>query len=90
MIASTAQVRLSLGSDSSKVTTQQIEDALWHYYYDVEKSVAYLANKYISPKHAKPPAQKKNKSEGRSSSFHMDTFGTGLDKQHSGAFKSAR
>ncbi|KAI1118367.1 P-loop containing nucleoside triphosphate hydrolase protein [Nemania sp. NC0429] len=63
MTASTAQVRLSLGSDSAKVTTTQIEEALWHYYYDVEKSVAYLASKYISPKSAKPPAQKKNKSE---------------------------
>lgn len=90
MIAGTAQVRLSLGSDSSKITTQQVEDALWHYYYDVEKSVAYLVNKYISPKPAKPQAQKKNKSEGRSSSFHTDTFGTGLDKRHLGAFKSAR
>ncbi|KAI0459124.1 hypothetical protein F5B21DRAFT_457304 [Xylaria acuta] len=58
MVAGTTQVRAALGTDSSKVTTQQIEEALWHYYYDVDKSVTYLASKYISPK----PAQKKNKS----------------------------
>ncbi|KAI3329965.1 hypothetical protein F4824DRAFT_480176 [Ustulina deusta] len=62
MIAGTTQVRVALGSDSSKVTTQQIEEALWHYYYDVEKSVAYLASKYISSKPAKLPAQEGNKS----------------------------
>ncbi|KAI0537401.1 hypothetical protein GGR58DRAFT_502235 [Xylaria digitata] len=62
MIAGTTQVRVALGSDSSKVTTNQIEEALWHYYYDVEKSVTYLASKYISPKPAKSPAQKSNKS----------------------------
>ncbi|KAI0483554.1 P-loop containing nucleoside triphosphate hydrolase protein [Xylaria cf. heliscus] len=61
MVAGTTQVRAALGSDSSKVTTTQIEEALWHYYYDIDKSVAYLASKYISPKPAKPPAQK-NKS----------------------------
>ncbi|KAI8950350.1 hypothetical protein F4801DRAFT_549318 [Xylaria longipes] len=61
MVAGTTQVRAALGTDTSKVTTQQIEEALWHYYYDVDKSVAYLASKYISPKPAKLPAQK-NKS----------------------------
>ncbi|KAJ2990424.1 hypothetical protein NUW58_g2957 [Xylaria curta] len=81
MTAGTAQVRTALGSDSSKVTTQQIEEALWHYYYDVDKSVAYLASKYISPKPAKPPAQK-NKSGGRSSHFYIDTPSTGADRQH--------
>ncbi|GAW13989.1 hypothetical protein ANO14919_033810 [Xylariales sp. No.14919] len=63
MVAGTTQVRIVLGSDSSKVTTKQIEEALWHYYYDVEKSVTYLASKYITPKPAKTSAQKSNKSE---------------------------
>ncbi|KAI1429873.1 hypothetical protein F5Y12DRAFT_709877 [Xylaria sp. FL1777] len=82
MIAGTAQVRVALGSDSSKVTTQQIEEALWHYYYDVEKSVAYLASKYITPKPTKSPAQQRNKPGGKSPNFHTDTFGTGVNKQH--------
>ncbi|KAI1380283.1 hypothetical protein F4677DRAFT_441599 [Hypoxylon crocopeplum] len=49
MDAGTVQVRTALGSQSSKVTTQQVQEALWHYYYDVEKSVAYLKNKFIEP-----------------------------------------
>ncbi|KAJ8122234.1 hypothetical protein ONZ43_g1521 [Nemania bipapillata] len=71
MIAGTSQVRLALGSDSSKVTTRQIEEALWHYYYDVEKSVTYLSSKYISQKLAKPPAQK-NKSGGAADDRHSE------------------
>ncbi|OTB14528.1 hypothetical protein K445DRAFT_75754 [Daldinia sp. EC12] len=49
MNAGTAQVRAALGVESSKVTTQQIQDALWHYYYDVDKSVTYLMTKYVAP-----------------------------------------
>ncbi|GAP92487.2 putative elongation factor 1-alpha [Rosellinia necatrix] len=62
MTAGTVDVRATLGTDSSKVTTQQIEDALWHYYYDVEKTVAYLTSKYISPKSARQVAREKSKS----------------------------
>ncbi|KAJ3580253.1 hypothetical protein NPX13_g315 [Xylaria arbuscula] len=82
MTAGTAQVRAALGNDSSKVTKQQIEEALWHYYYDIDKSVAYLVSKYVSEKPAKPTAQKKNKPGGKSSSFYTDTFGTGVNKQY--------
>ncbi|KAI0199858.1 hypothetical protein F4808DRAFT_431503 [Astrocystis sublimbata] len=53
----TVQVRAALGTEASKITTKQIEEALWHYYYDVDKSVAYLVSKYVATK----PAQKKNK-----------------------------
>ncbi|KAI8631327.1 hypothetical protein F5Y19DRAFT_463607 [Xylariaceae sp. FL1651] len=61
MTAATSQVRAALGSDSSKVTTKQVEEALWHYYYDVDRSVAYLASKYIASKPAKTTVQNKNK-----------------------------
>jgi elongation factor 1 alpha-like protein len=90
MIAGTAQVRAALGSDSSKVTTKQIEEALWHYYYDTEKSVAYLASKYIAPKPTQTPAQKKNKAGGRFPHFHLDTLGTGVNKQHAEALAAKR
>ncbi|KAI1341208.1 P-loop containing nucleoside triphosphate hydrolase protein [Xylariaceae sp. FL0016] len=59
MTAGTAQVRAALGNESSKITSKQIEEALWHYYYDVDKSVAYLVGKYVAPK----PANK-NTAEG--------------------------
>jgi elongation factor 1 alpha-like protein len=37
----TAKVKEALGS-SLKVTDAQIQEALWHYFYDVGKSVSYL------------------------------------------------
>jgi elongation factor 1 alpha-like protein len=40
----TARVREALDSSVS-VTDAQIEEALWHYYYDVGKSVSYLKSK---------------------------------------------
>lgn len=42
-------VRQALGPNASKITKEQIEEALWHYYYDVGKSAAYLTSKYIDP-----------------------------------------
>ncbi|GAO16170.1 hypothetical protein UVI_02045340 [Ustilaginoidea virens] len=45
----TADVKKSLGANANKVTIQQIEEALWHYYYDVDKSVAYLNKTFIAP-----------------------------------------
>lgn len=40
----TANVREALGTDVS-VTDAQIQEALWHYYYDVGKSVTYLKSR---------------------------------------------
>lgn len=37
----TASVREALG-DTFDVSDKAIQDALWHYYYDVEKSITYL------------------------------------------------
>ncbi|KAF4977510.1 hypothetical protein FZEAL_5989 [Fusarium zealandicum] len=45
----TAQVRSALGTEVNKVTKAQIEEALWHYYYDVDKSVTYLIKTFIAP-----------------------------------------
>ncbi|KAH8887696.1 hypothetical protein GQ53DRAFT_290219 [Thozetella sp. PMI_491] len=45
----TAAVQASLGANASKVTKTQIEEALWHYYYDVDKAVTYLVSKIITP-----------------------------------------
>ncbi|PTB64630.1 hypothetical protein BBK36DRAFT_1122831 [Trichoderma citrinoviride] len=56
----TTEVRKALGEEASKVTDAQIQEALWHYYYDVDKSVAYLTRTFIAPppKPAPKPAQK--------------------------------
>ncbi|KKY33373.1 putative elongation factor tu gtp binding domain-containing protein [Diaporthe ampelina] len=56
MAAATAEVKSMLGPQASKVTIEQIQESLWHYYYDVDKTVAYLISKYIDP--APKPAAK--------------------------------
>lgn len=58
MTAATAEVKSMLGPQASKVTTQQIQESLWHYYYDVDKTIAYLISKFIDPA-PKPPAKTK-------------------------------
>ncbi|PNS15003.1 HBS1-like protein [Sphaceloma murrayae] len=51
----TAKVR-SIIQESSHISNRTIEDALWHYYYDIEKTVVYLKNEHqpTTPKAKKP------------------------------------
>ena len=42
MRTGTAKVRESLGPTFSSVPTKEIEESLWHYYYDFDKSVTYI------------------------------------------------
>lgn len=51
----TIEVRQGLGPDFS-ATDNEIQEALWHYYYDVSKSVSYLKSipvltSKIGPRH---------------------------------------
>lgn len=64
-----AEVRAALGIESSKITTAQIEEALWHYYYDIDKSVAYLVSKFIDPPKKTPKSSQK--SGGKSNHFTL-------------------
>lgn len=41
----TIQVKAALASSIS-VSDAEIQEALWHYYYDIDKSVTYLKNKH--------------------------------------------
>ncbi|KYK55017.1 TEF1 protein [Drechmeria coniospora] len=73
MSNATAEVKKALGSDTIKVTNTQIQEALWHYYYDVDKSVAYLNRTFIAPPQKSTP---KKTSEGKSDEFFFsDTLG---------------
>lgn len=56
----TIAVRAALPPAASHISDKEIQESLWHYYYDVEKSVAYLVSKHV----AKPKAQKKEKAQG--------------------------
>ena len=63
----TAEVKAALGVEAHKVSIEQIEEALWYYYYDVDKTVAYLITKYIDPPKKTPKAPQKP--NGKSLSF---------------------
>ena len=34
--------------DAGHITEKQIHEALWHYYYDIEKTVGYLLATYVT------------------------------------------
>ena len=61
----TPVVRAELDEAGVPATTKQIEDALWHYYWDVGKSVAYLKNS----KTPQPPKQQEVKKDKPKSKF---------------------
>ena len=42
MAAGTIAVREALGPDVPDVTDREIQEALWHYYYDVGQTVTYI------------------------------------------------
>lgn len=43
----TIQVRNDLGQSFSILTDKEIQDTLWHYYYDIAKSTAYLKGTFF-------------------------------------------
>ncbi|KAL2044964.1 hypothetical protein N7G274_002739 [Stereocaulon virgatum] len=53
----TIKVREMLG-DESGITNQEIEDSLWHYYYDADKTVTYLLSQMSN---SQPKKSKKKK-----------------------------
>lgn len=73
----TAQVLEALGVEAHKVTKAQIEESLWHYYWDVDKTITYLISKYIDPpkKPAKTaPPKTAPKQDGKFRPFHHHSF----------------
>jgi elongation factor 1 alpha-like protein len=59
MRVGTIRVREALGDMSGFTSDEQIQEALWHYYYDVGKSVSYLKNKLgVEPKQEAPKKEK--------------------------------
>lgn len=93
MSQGTADVQKALGDDANKVTAKQIQDALWHYFYDIEKSVSYLKKTYIAPP---PKPAPKKAPEGMSTAVSFPAafslFGgdTGADQEHSAHYGLAK
>lgn len=63
----TIAVRDAFGQDVPGITDKDIQEALWHYYYDLDKSVNYLLQK------AMPKEEKKKKTKGGSLFSHFMT-----------------
>lgn len=54
----TAHVREVLQDSATNITDKQIQDSLWHYYYDVDKTVDYLIRTYVEEKKSKKAGKK--------------------------------
>ncbi|RAQ99498.1 elongation factor 1-alpha [Stemphylium lycopersici] len=66
MRVGTARVREAMGDMSDFTSDEQIQEALWHYYYDVGKSVSYLKNKLgVAEPKKEAPKQEKPKPASR-------------------------
>lgn len=48
MRVGTLEVWARLPDGSAHITEKEIHEALWHYYYDIDKTVGYLVTTYIS------------------------------------------
>lgn len=73
------EVLQHLADKSDKVTPKQIQDALWHYYYDIAKTVSYLDRTYINPPEKpkpKPKAPTECKYTRRSSADYPNRTGS--------------
>jgi elongation factor 1 alpha-like protein len=51
----TVQVRSALGQGFASISDKEIQDTLWHYYYDIAKSVTYLKSLSSIPVRAHKP-----------------------------------
>lgn len=69
----TIAVRAQLPDNAKHVTDEQIHESLWHYYYDVEQSVAYLVKKF-----GKKAEKVKASNNGRCFPFHLSVLLGGL------------
>ena len=56
----TIDVRIALPTTASHITDKQIQESLWYYYYDVEKTVKYLVATFVA-KAAKAPKKENTK-----------------------------
>jgi hypothetical protein len=65
----TIEVREALPANANNVTDTQIQEALWHYYYDIGKSVSYLVNTYAPRSPKAPKKSGGGKATGTSLSF---------------------
>lgn len=68
----TPVVRAELEESGLQVTEKEIQDALWHYYWDVGKSVAYLKNSRTARDQSGAAAKKDVKKESNKPKSKFD------------------
>jgi hypothetical protein len=74
MATGTLAVRDALGPNVPGITDAEIREALWHYYYDVGKTVTWLLDSRIEMKATDKGKSGKKKKKG---GFHFCRFGAG-------------
>lgn len=75
MSAGTIAVRETLGPDVPGVTDREIQEALWHYYYDVGQTVAYILDTKMNKK---PGGSKKEKKKRKGGLAYISLSGAGV------------
>jgi hypothetical protein len=70
----TIDVRAALPSTANHITDKQIQESLWHYYYDVEKTVKYLVSTIAK---AQKVPYKANGSKAKGGSISFKDFKSG-------------
>lgn len=87
MDQATAKVRTAMGPDFKKLLFTDVQDTLYHYYYDVDKTVAYLRKTYLPTPAPKATPKKAPEGTLRNLSFFASTRhpgeGYGADREHS-------
>jgi len=61
-----------LPENASNITEKQIHDALWNYYYDVEKTVGYLVKTNATKTKKEPKKAMGNKATGWYNLFYTE------------------
>jgi len=61
-----------LPENASNITEKQIHDALWNYYYDVEKTVGYLVKINVTKAKKEPKKAMGNKVTGWCNLFYTE------------------
>jgi len=87
----TASVREALGDElSGFITDNQIQEALWHYYYDVAKSVTYLKSEFVPCKLCQRKTESRTKNTQIKTRHKKDTPSNRNRKRHPSLMKPPR
>ncbi|KAK3175119.1 hypothetical protein OEA41_002365 [Lepraria neglecta] len=79
----TIKVRDILGEDAG-IPDKEIEDSLWHYYYDIDKTVNYLLSQKTNSQPKKSKKKKAGDREAKATDFFKDSPWLNILKERCG------